>query len=60
VNALILPLGLFAMLAATRRAELMNGYRHPAALTVAGAAVALAMAGLGAYTVVTQLPLLFR
>jgi Mn2+/Fe2+ NRAMP family transporter len=60
VNALILPLGLFAMLAAARRAELMNGYRHPAALALAGAAVALAMAGLGGYTVVTELPTLFK
>ena len=60
VNALILPLGLFAMLAAARRKELMNGYVHPVALTAAGAAVALAMAGLGGYTVVTQLPPLFR
>ncbi len=60
VNAMILPLGLFAMLAAARRAKLMNGYRHPVALALAGAAVALAMAGLWAYTVVTQLPPLFK
>lgn len=60
VNALVLPLGLVAMLAAARRTELMDGYRHPVALTLAGGAVALAMAGLGAYTVVTQLPPLFR
>ncbi len=60
INALVLPLGLAAMLLASRRSELMNGYRHPRTLTFAGAAVALAMTGLGAYTIVTQVPALFR
>jgi Mn2+/Fe2+ NRAMP family transporter len=60
INALILPVGLGAMLVAARRAELMNGYRHPGGLTLAAVAVALIMSGLGGYTVVTQLPGLFR
>ncbi|HEV8356764.1 MAG TPA: hypothetical protein VGQ17_08390 [Gemmatimonadales bacterium] len=51
LNALVLPVGLSAMLVAARRAGLMNGYRHPGALTLAGAAAALAMAVLGAQTV---------
>jgi len=60
LNALVLPVGLGAMLVAARRAGLMNGYRHPGALTLAGAAAALAMAVLGGYTVVTKVPGLFR
>jgi Mn2+/Fe2+ NRAMP family transporter len=60
INAMILPLGLGAMLVASRDSGLMNGYRHPVALTLAGTAVALLMAGLGVYTLSTQLPPLFR
>jgi Mn2+/Fe2+ NRAMP family transporter len=60
INAMILPLGLGAMLLASRNAGLMQGYRHPAALSVAGAVVAVAMTGLGGYTLITQLPQLFR
>jgi hypothetical protein len=40
-----------------RRAELGA---YPAALAAAGWVVALAMAGLGGYTLVTQIPPLFR
>jgi len=54
VNAFVLPIGLTAMLLASRRADLMQGYRHPPLLFAAGAAVALLMAGLGVYTVATQ------
>ena len=43
------------MLLASRRADLMQGYRHPPLLAAAGATVALLMAGLGVYTVITQL-----
>lgn len=60
INAMILPLGLGAMLLATRQSALMNGYRHPLGLTFAGALVALLMTGLGVYTLITQLPPLFR
>jgi Mn2+/Fe2+ NRAMP family transporter len=60
LNALVLPVGLGAMLVAAHKAGLMNGYRHPRALTLAGAAAALAMAVLGVYTVVTRVPGLFR
>jgi len=48
------------MLVASRRSSLLNGYRHPVALTAAGAVVAIAMAALGAYTLVTQIPPLLR
>lgn len=52
VNGLILPFGLAAILVAGRRADLMNGYRHPLGLTAAGMLVALAMTGMGLYTIV--------
>jgi Mn2+/Fe2+ NRAMP family transporter len=55
LNAFVLPIGLTAMLLASRRADLMNGYRHPPLLFAAGVTVALLMAGLGIYTVATQL-----
>jgi len=54
VNAFVLPIGLTAMLLASRRSDLMLGYRHPPLLFAAGAAVALLVAGLGVYTVATQ------
>jgi Mn2+/Fe2+ NRAMP family transporter len=60
LNGLILPVSLGAMLVASRRPALLNGYRHPLALTVAGAVVALAMAALGGYTLVTEVPKLLR
>jgi Mn2+/Fe2+ NRAMP family transporter len=60
INAMILPLGLGSMLLASRDGGLMNGYRHPFALTLAGSLVALSMTGLGVYTLVTQIPSLFR
>lgn len=55
INAFVLPIGLTAMLLASRRADLMQGYRHPPLLFAAGALVAILMAGLGVYTVATQL-----
>jgi Mn2+/Fe2+ NRAMP family transporter len=60
LNGLILPVSLGAMLVASRRPALLNGYRHPVALTLAGAVVAAAMAALGAYTLVTEVPRLLR
>jgi Mn2+/Fe2+ NRAMP family transporter len=55
LNAFVLPIGLGAMLLATRRPDLMQGYRHPPLLAAAGSAVALLMVGLGVYTVVSLL-----
>ena len=37
LNAFVLPIGLGAMLLASRRADLMQGYRHPPLLAAAGA-----------------------
>jgi Mn2+/Fe2+ NRAMP family transporter len=60
LNGLILPVGLAAMVVASYRGRLLNGYVHPRGLAAAGAVVALVMAALGAYTMVTQVPLLVR
>jgi len=60
LNALVLPLGLGAMLVAALRPAQLNGYVHPRALLFAGAVVVLAMAALGGYTLVTQIPPLVR
>lgn len=60
LNALILPLGLGAMLIASRRRTIVADYRHPRWLLAGGALVAVAMAAMGAYTVVVELPKLWR
>jgi Mn2+/Fe2+ NRAMP family transporter len=60
LNGLILPVSLGAMLIASQRPALLNGYRHPPLLTAAGAVVALTMAALGGYTIVTEVPALLR
>lgn len=60
LNGLILPVSLGAMLVASRRSELLGGYRNPPLLGMAGLVVVLAMAALGAYTLVTEVPPLLR
>ena len=60
LNGLILPVGLGAMLIASRRPALLGGYAHPRALAAAGAIVVVVMAALGGYTLVTQIPPLLR
>lgn len=57
LNALVLPVGLGVMLVAAHRRSLMPaGYRHSRTLTIAGVLVAVTMAGMGVYAVVTALP----
>lgn len=60
LNAVVLPIGLGIMLVAAHRSELVQSYRHPVPLTVLGSLVAVSMALLGVYTIVTQIPQLFR
>ena len=60
LNGLILPVSLGAVLVATRRPDLLGGYRNPPLLTAAGAIVVLAMVALGGYTLVTEIPPLLR
>jgi Mn2+/Fe2+ NRAMP family transporter len=59
LNALILPLSLGAMLAASRRRDVVGEYRHPAWLIATGVAVSIGMAAMGAYTLVNDLPKLW-
>lgn len=59
LNALVLPLGLAVMLVASRRRDIVGEYRHPVWLIAAGVIVTLAMAALGAYTVMVELPRLW-
>jgi Mn2+/Fe2+ NRAMP family transporter len=60
LNALILPLSLGAMLLAARRRTVVGDYRHPAWLVATGAIVVIGMAAMGAYTIVSELPKLWR
>lgn len=60
LNALILPLALGAMLLASRKRSVVGDYRHPAWLRTAGVVVALVMAAMGAWTLVNELPRLWR
>ena len=60
LNALILPLSLGAMLLAARRRDLVGDYRHPVWLIAAGAVVAVVMAVMSGWTLITELPRLWR
>lgn len=60
LNALILPLSLGAMLVAANRKAIVGDYRHSPWLTWSGVVVAAAMAAMGAYTLVRELPKLWR
>ena len=56
LNGLVLPVSLGAMLIAAHRRRIVGDYRHPIALTILGAAVALAMALMGGWALITDLP----
>ena len=60
LNGLILPLALGTMLVAAHRKSVVGDYRHPRALTVLGAVVAIAMAAAGASVLWRDLPALLR
>jgi len=60
LNALILPLSLGAMLVASRRQNIVGGYRHPLWLLASGVIVACAMAVMGIYTLLHDLPQVWR
>ena len=60
LNGLILPVSLGAMLVASQRPALLGGYRHPPLLAAAGAVVVIAMAALGGYSLVTEIPRVLR
>lgn len=60
LNGLILPISLGVMLVASRSRKIVGSYRHPLWLIAAGSVVASSMAALGAWSIWTQIPLLFR
>ncbi len=60
LNALVLPVGLVAVLLAARRPAIVGEYRHPAVLSAAGWLVSAAMAAMGALTLWRELPKLLR
>ena len=60
VNGLILPIGLGAMLLASRREPYRTAAALPWWLTTGGVLVTLAMASLGLYTLATSVPALLR
>ena len=60
LNALILPLSLGAMLLASRKRGIIGDYRHPAWLLWSGVLVSVGMAAMGAYTLWSELPKLWR
>ena len=60
LNGLILPITLGTILWAAHKRKVVGDYRHPVLLTVFGAMVVLVMAWMGGYTLVEQLPALFR
>jgi Mn2+/Fe2+ NRAMP family transporter len=60
LNGLILPVSLGVMLIAAHRRSIVGAYRHPIWLTLLGAMVAVSMMVLGAWTLVTQIPALWR
>lgn len=60
LNALILPLSLGAMLVASRRSDIVGSYRPRPWLLAAGVLVAAGMAAIGGWTVLVDLPRLWR
>ncbi|NDK57459.1 NRAMP family divalent metal transporter [Pontibacter fetidus] len=60
LNGLILPVTLGTILLAAHNRKIIGDYRHPLWLTVFGALVVLVMAWMGGYTLLQQLPELFR
>lgn len=60
LNGLVLPVSLGAMLVAAHRRSIVDDYRHPVWLTAAGVVVAVAMAAMGGWTLVSELPKLLQ
>ncbi|MFJ8245018.1 NRAMP family divalent metal transporter [Peribacillus asahii] len=60
LNGLILPIALGTLLIAAYKKSIVGDYKHPLWLTISGVIVVVVMALMGGYTIVTQLPLLFK
>ncbi|MBN6187153.1 divalent metal cation transporter [Aneurinibacillus sp. BA2021] len=59
LNGLILPLSLGVMLVAAYKTKIVGDYKHPVWLTIFGAIIVVAMALMGGFTMITELPKLF-
>lgn len=60
LNGLILPISLGAILVGAHNKKVVGEYKHPKWMTAFGGVVVLIMACLGVYTLVNQLPSLFK
>ena len=60
LNGLVLPVSLGVMLVAAHSRRVVGGYRHSRLLTAGGIVVAASMAAMGGYTLLTEIPKLFR
>lgn len=60
LNGLILPVALSVMLIAAYKKSIVGEYRHPIWMTIAGLIVVVLMAFMGGYTLINQLPTLFK
>lgn len=59
LNGLILPISLGVMLIAAYKRNIVGDYKHPLWMTIFGSIVVMAMAYMGIYTLITQIPQLF-
>lgn len=60
LNALILPIALGTLLIAAHKKSIVGTYKHPLWLTITGSIVVVSMGILGGYTLIEQIPLMFK
>ena len=60
INGLILPIALGTLLIAVYKKSIVGDYKHPLWLTISGALVVIVMALMGGYTIINQLPVIFK
>ena len=60
INGLILPIALGTLLVAAYKKSIVGEYKHPLWLTISGVLVVIVMALMGGYTLMDQLPQLFK
>jgi Mn2+/Fe2+ NRAMP family transporter len=60
LNGLILPISLGVMLIAAYKKKIVGDYKHPIWLTIFGVIIVVAMAIMGVYTMINDVPRLFK
>ena len=60
INGLILPIALGTLLIAAYKKSIVGEYKHPLWLTISGVLVVIVMALMGGYTLIDQIPQLFK